>query len=335
PLEINPVLKWKGPAQQATISVKAGYKDWAGGFTPKTGAYTRTITLPESPEVPYESELETPISIPLVACGGLTDGAIEIVLKIADFPDYISQIWNVYATKAPPEDLGFDLTRPTVSETPVEPGTAIDITCPITSRCAMPVDAKAKVIIYEGSIMPGHGDKLKEYDSDVFHIEPNASKNVVIHHTTVEGSIDRRDVEVEIYIDTQLVKQSEWDDVFYVGVPPEEVLDFDLTRPSVSPAEITPGTPITITCPVKSVCTKEQTATAKVKIYEDSFYAGHGTLIATKTSPAFTIAPGQTQNVIVHHTAIAGTIDRRDVEVEVYVGGKLVKESEWDDVYYV
>jgi len=334
-LDITPAFEWTGPSKTATISVKAGYKDWLGAFSPKTGAYTRTFTLPESPTTPYAGELESPIRVPLTAAGGLTDGAIEIVLKIAGEPDYISHIWNVYATKVPPEALGFDLTRPTVSETPVEPGTAIDITCPITSRSAMPVDARAKVIIYEGSALPGHGDKIKEYDSGVFHIEPNESKNIVVHHTTVRGSIDRRDVEVEVYIDTQLVKESEWDDVFYVGVPPEEIIDFELIKPTVTPAEITAGTPITITCPVTSASTEAQTATAKVKIYEGSIYAGHGRLLTTKTSPAFTISPEQTYDVIVHHTAIAGTIDRRDVEVEIYIAGKLVKESEWDDVYYV
>lgn len=334
-LDITPAFEWTGPSKTVTISIKAGYRDWLGAFSPKTGAYTRTFTLPESPTVPYASELESPIRVPLTACGGLTDGAIEIVLKIAGEPDYISRIWNVYATKAPPEALDFDLTRPAVSETPVTPGTAIDITCPITSRCEMAVDARAKVIIYEGSALPGHGTKIRDYDSGIFHIEPNESRNVVIHHTTVEGTIDRRDVEVEVYVDTQLAKESEWDDVFYVGVPPEEVIDFDLTRPTVTPAEITPGTAVTITCPVASACTKEQTATAKVKIYEGSIYPGHGTLITTKTSPSFSIAPGQTYNVIVHHIAVAGTIDRRDVEVEIYVGGKLIKEDEWDDVYYV
>ena len=334
-LDITPAFEWTGPSKTVTISVKAGYRDLLGAFSPKTGAYTRTFMLPESPTVPYTGELEEPIRIPLTACGGLTDGAIEMVLKIAGEPDYISHIWNVYATKAPPEKLDFDLTRPTVSETPVTPGTAIDITCPITSRCEMAVDARAKVIIYEGSALPGHGTKIRDYDSGMFHIEPGESKEITIHHTTVEGTIDRRDVEVEVYIDTQLVKESEWDDVFYVGVPPEEVIDFDLTRPTVTPAEITPGTAVTITCPVTSACTEEQTATAKVKIYEGSIYAGHGILITTKTSPAFSIASGQTYDVIVHHTAIVGTIDRRDVEVEIYVGGKLVKESEWDDVYYV
>ena len=334
-LDITPAFEWTGPSKTVIISVKAGYKDWLGAFSPKTGAYTRTFTLPESPAVPYAGELESPIRVPLTAAGGLTDGAIEIVLKIAGEPDYISRIWNVYATKAPPEVLDFDLVKPTVSETPVEPGTAISITCPITSRCEMAVDARAKVIIYEGSVLPGHGSKIREYDSGSFHIEPGESKDVIIHHTAIVGTIDRRDVEVEVYVDTQLVKESEWDDVFYVGVPPEEIIDFDLTRPTVTPAEIFPGTEITLTCPVTSACTKEQTATAKVKIYEGSFYAGHGALITTKTSTPFSIVPGQTYDVIVHHTAIAGTIDRRDVEVEVYVGGKLIKENEWDDVYYV
>ncbi|GAI59738.1 unnamed protein product, partial [marine sediment metagenome] len=334
-LDITPAFEWTGSAKTVTISIKAGYKDWLGGFSPKTGAYTRSITLPESPDAPYSGELETPIRIPLTACGGLTDGAIEVVLKIADEPDYISQIWNVYATKPPPEKYDFDLVKPTPSNANPEPGTPIDITCPVTSRCAEAVDARAKVIIYEGSILPGHGDKIGEYDSDVFHIEPGESKNVIIHHTTVEGTIDRRDVEVEIYIGADLIKESEWDDVYYVGRPPEEEIDFDLTRPSVTPAEITPGTSIAITCPVTSACTEQQTVTAKVKIYEGSIMPGHGSLITTKTSPAFTIAPGASYNVIVHHTAVAGTIARRDVEVEIYIAGKLVKESEWDDVYYV
>ncbi|GAI64721.1 unnamed protein product, partial [marine sediment metagenome] len=334
-LDITPAFEWTGPAKTVTISIKVGYRDWLGGFSPKTEAYTRSITLPESPDAPYSGELETPVRIPLTACGGLTDGAIEVVLKIAGEPDYISQIWNVYATKAPPEKYDFDLVKPTPSNANPEPDTPIDITCPVTSRCAEAVDARAKVIIYEGSILPGHGDKIGEYDSDVFHIEPDESKNVIIHHITIEGTIDRRDVEVEIYIGADLIKESEWDDVYYVGRPPEEEIDFDLTKPTVTPAEITPGTSITITCPVTSACTEQQTVTAKVKIYEGSIMPVHGSLITTKTSPAFTIAPGASYNVIVHHTAIAGTIDRRDVEVEIYIAGKLVKESEWDDVYYV
>lgn len=97
-LDINPHFEWQGPAKSANISIKAGYRDWTGGFTPKTGAYTATIYLPESPE-PFQGQLNQPITVPLTACGDIDDGAIEVVLKIAGEPDYISHIWNVYATK--------------------------------------------------------------------------------------------------------------------------------------------------------------------------------------------------------------------------------------------
>lgn len=100
-LELNASFEWVGPRTEATISIKAGYKDFAGAFSPKTDAYTRSIELPESPVLPYTGSLEEPIIVPLTACGGLTDGAIEIVAKIPDMGDYISRIWNVYATKPP------------------------------------------------------------------------------------------------------------------------------------------------------------------------------------------------------------------------------------------
>ncbi len=98
-LEIIPSFEWVGPSKTATISIKAGYRDWAGNFTPKTDAYTRTLELPESPDTPYSGVLKEAIIIPLTACGDLGDGAIEIVAKLPDMPDYISRVWNVYATK--------------------------------------------------------------------------------------------------------------------------------------------------------------------------------------------------------------------------------------------
>ena len=331
-LSITPAFEWQGSKKSASISIKAGYKDFAGGFTPKTDAYTATFELPDSIDKKYPGQLTSPISVPLTACGGLTDGAIEVVLKISGVPDYISHIWNVYATKAPEEELGFDLTRPTVSQTPVAPGTTIDITCPVKSTGTKAADATAKVIIYEGSLGPGHGTKIKDYDSGVFHLNPGETKNVIVHHTTVAGTIDRRDVEVEIYVGGTLVKESEWDDVFYVTIA--EVIAFDLARPTASPSQVAPGATVTITCPVTSKCTKSQSVTAKVLIYEGSIYTGHGALLATKTV-SFSISPGQTYNATIPDTAVAGTIDRRDVEVGIYVAGNLVKESEWDDVYYV
>lgn len=98
-LDITPAFEWTGPRKTATISIKAGYKDWLGAFSPKTGAYTRSITLPESPDIVYEGTLGTPIRIPLTACADISDGAVEIVAKLPDMPDYISHIWNVYVTK--------------------------------------------------------------------------------------------------------------------------------------------------------------------------------------------------------------------------------------------
>lgn len=260
-------------------------------------------------------------------------------ITLPPFPP-VSSVETIFTVEGevPEEEIAFSLTRPTVSPTDhPEPGTEITISCPVLSECTEAQDIFVKCIIYEGSILPGHGAKIKEFTSSVVGIAPGESKTFDFTHTTVAGTIDRRDVEVEVYIGdlTNLVKESEWDDVYYVGAPPEEEIDFALTRPSVAPAEIISGTPITITCPVTSACTKEQTAVAKVIIYEGSILPGHGTKITDYISPPFTIAPGASYNVIVSHTAIAGTIDRRDVEVEIYIGGKLVKQSEWDDVYYV
>jgi len=59
------------------------------------------MELPESPDMPYSGVLEEAIIIPLTACGDLSDGAIEIVAKLPGMSDYITQVWNVYATKAP------------------------------------------------------------------------------------------------------------------------------------------------------------------------------------------------------------------------------------------
>lgn len=236
----------------------------------------------------------------------------------------------------PPEEISFSLVKPTVMPaTEVEPGTDITISCPVTSECTRDRNIRVKCIIYEGSILPGHGIKLAEFTSGVTPISPGETKTFDFSRRTVEGTIDRRDIQVEVYIDGTLVKESEWDDVYYVGRPPEEVIDFDLTRPSVTPATITPGTPITITCPVTSACTKEQSIKVKVIIYEGSVLPGHGAVIATKWSPIFTISPYQTYNMTIHHTAVAGTIDRRDIQVEVYIDDRMVKESEWDDVYYI
>lgn len=189
----------------------------------------KTFSVPASDDwEPHEEGIEIIITSDIAP--GTEYGLYAKIMGITGGDIFTDYLGNVITIIGPPE-LGFDLTRPTVSETPVDPGTPIDITCPIKSTCSEPVDATAKVIIYEGSIAPGHGDKLKEYDSGVFHINPGVTQGVIIrNHVTVEGTIDRRDVEVEVYVGGRLIKQSEWDDVFYVTQPEElQTLEVDIT----------------------------------------------------------------------------------------------------------
>ena len=136
---------------------------------------------------------------------GITGGDI--------FTEYLANVIKIVGV--PSEEFDFDLTKPTASQTPVEPGTVIDISCPVTSRCTEPVYARVKVIIYEGSLLPGHGTKIKEYDT-LFNIGPNESKDIIVHHATIAGTIDRRDVGVEVYVGGTKIKESEWDDIYYV-----------------------------------------------------------------------------------------------------------------------
>ncbi len=112
--------------------------------------------------------------------------------------------------------LDFDLTKPISSQTITPPGVSITIAAPITSRCSETVVASAKIIIYEGSILGGPGTEIVSYTTPPFTITPNQTKNLGIIHTTVEGTIDRRDVGVEIYVDGELIREQTWNDIYYV-----------------------------------------------------------------------------------------------------------------------
>ena len=117
------------------------------------------------------------------------------------------------------------------------PNTNIQVSCPITSRSSGNARVKAKLLIYEGSIWPTHGTKLKEYLSTEKTIAPGATANFVFSHTTVEGTIDRRDVGVEVqYWDGSkwtVDGSSEWDDLYYVRAPEYA---FDIGTPTVAQA---------------------------------------------------------------------------------------------------
>jgi len=115
------------------------------------------------------------------------------------------------------------------------PNTNIQITCPITSHSTGSARVKVKLLIYEGSVLSTHGTKLKEYTSAEKTISPGASASFVFSHTTIEGTIDRRDVGVEVQYwngSTWVADGSnEWDDLYYVR--PTEY-DFEIGTPTVN-----------------------------------------------------------------------------------------------------
>ncbi len=100
-----------------------------------------------------------------------------------------------------------------------------------------------------------------------------------------------------------------------------------------------PNTPIQIICPVTSRCTGDARTRVVVSIYEGSVWSGHGTKLREYTSTEQTISPGGTAQFVVNHTTVAGSIDRRDVGIQVqyWDGSKWVSDGSWegDDLYYV
>jgi uncharacterized protein YlxP (DUF503 family) len=203
----------------------------------------------------------------------------------------------------------------------------------VTSRSTKVQTVTVKFLIYEGSALPTHGTLL-DTKSISFSLSPGQTYNASVGHTTTAGTIDRRDVGVQIMVNSNVVAEDEWDDVFYVTAGGGEEIVFDLSQPTATPSQVSPGATVTITCPVTSRSAKVKTVTAKFLIYEGSALPTHGTLLDTK-SVSFSISPGQTYNASVSHTAGAGTIDRRDVGVQIILNSNVVAEDEWDDVFYV
>jgi hypothetical protein len=353
-LEITPSFEWVGASKQATISIKVGYKDFLQGFTPKTSAYTRDISLPEAPVDPYEGSISEPIRIPLTNCGGLDDGAVEIVAKLPGMGDYITHIWNVYRTESPVEeafrfsDITIDGHQVTLSDHDADSNLLLqkttsdhlDILCGFqwvgTQRTAQ-ISIKAGYKDFLG----GFTAKTGAYTQTITLPEAletpysGETQNPIKIPLIAAAGLDDGAIEVVLKVaDFPDYITHIWDVYRTKEAEPEEVIDFDLTRPSATPSQVDPGDSLTISCPVVSRCTNTQTVTAKFYIYEGSVLPTHGTLLKTK-SVSFSIAPNQSYDATISHTALAGSIDRRDVEVEIYVGGQLIEQNEWDDVFYV
>ena len=116
------------------------------------------------------------------------------------------------------------------------PGAYIRIGVPVTSRCTGSVRAFVIVRVYEGSVLPGHGTELGKYNSSESTIVPSGTETFYVYHTTEKGSIDRRDIGVEVWYwdgsDWVQDGSEEWDDVYYV----REEFHFDIGQPVVSAA---------------------------------------------------------------------------------------------------
>ena len=114
--------------------------------------------------------------------------------------------------------------------------------------------------------------------------------------------------------------------------------------PIMSPGEyggsVSPGHSIKLQTSIKNNSTKNGVntslpVTVKFLVYEGSFWFAHGALLRTLEITS-TLAAGATATITSpNFITIAGTIDRRDVGIEVWYEGRRIASREWDDVYYV
>ncbi|KKN48247.1 hypothetical protein LCGC14_0655090 [marine sediment metagenome] len=102
-------------------------------------------------------------------------------------------------------------------------------------------------------------------------------------------------------------------------------------RPTAYPESAPPG-PVLLTIPITS--TEGLWATVRVLVYEGSFLPGHGTLLWYQDQTLF--LTGTISIQFMRSASVLGTIDRRDVRVQVFdQNAQLVADEEWDDIYYV
>ena len=110
--------------------------------------------------------------------------------------------------------------------------------------------------------------------------------------------------------------------------------------PGVFGGSVDPGTSIKLRARIRNRSTKNGNycsllVQVNFYVYEGSFFPGHGTLLRSltvqTTLPANTTADVTTSSFV----TVPGTIDRRDVGVDVLYKGNKIASQEWDDVYYV
>lgn len=238
---------------------------------------------------------------------------------------------TVVATAGTP--VGVSVSRPSAYPASGAPG-PVQITVPIMPDATF--TGTVIMEVHEGSVLGGAGKLMDTQDKTVQFVQGQAANVQFIHNSTLTSQ-SRRDVIVRVVYAGSIIfnsdDNSDWDDVFYV-VETTEKIAFSLSNVTALPLKAVSGDTVKITIPVVSGCTQPQSATAKVMIYEGSFWSGHGNLLSTKTVN-FDINPGETYNVVVDDVAVAGTIDLRDVGIDVLVGGAVVASKEWDNVFKV
>ena len=220
----------------------------------------------------------------------------------------------------PPEEATYEPLQPQVSPANPTEGTLVTIVCPIVSHDTQAATIKVTCDVCYGSILPSPGAIIKTYQSSD-SIQPGQTKNFTFTHTEVAPNDGKRDIVVSVYVDSTLKGYNHFDDAYSVSAI---AMAFDLGQPTINnliqPTNIALGTAITIVCPIISRCSSTQQITVKVNIDEGSAWGTPGSVIGTFTSGPSSIAPNGTLNVTINTTA-KGAIDRKDIEVWVYVGG--------------
>lgn len=108
--------------------------------------------------------------------------------------------------------------------------------------------------------------------------------------------------------------------------------NFDLYKPVATPFEVSPGDTVNISVSAKAYVAGY--TTVHLAIYEGSWWITHGILLDTHQQTVwFNI--GQTKTITFTHTAIEGTIDRRDVSVTMLDEFGILADQEWDDIFFV
>jgi hypothetical protein len=114
------------------------------------------------------------------------------------------------------------------------PGTAIKIVIPVTNNSNVAVTARGICTVKEGSVYPGGGKTLKTITSASSNMTSGQTLNFTFPHTTVQGTIERRDVNlsVEYQVSGSWIQglSREWDDVYYVT---QNAYEFSVGTPSV------------------------------------------------------------------------------------------------------